>query len=109
MIIRRWQTQIDEARAAEYEEFARRRSVPMFRQQPGFAGALFGMRNGERVVITLWETRRAVDALETSESYQDTVAALESTGFMEGGSSTDVFELQGAVIDPCLIENIATW
>jgi hypothetical protein len=35
-VLRIWQTGIDESRADEYREFARRRSTPMFSSQPGF-------------------------------------------------------------------------
>jgi heme-degrading monooxygenase HmoA len=109
MILRSWHTRIDESRAAEYETFARQRSVPMFRASPGFAGCLFGGEPGARVVITLWDDLGAIEALENSESYQDTVAAIAATGFLEGDSSVSVFELQGAMLDPELGDRVPHW
>jgi hypothetical protein len=55
MIVRIWRTQIDQARADEYLDFAQSRSLPMFRAEPGFAGVLFAAREAERAVITLWD------------------------------------------------------
>jgi len=99
MIVRTWLTRIDESRAAEYAEFAQQRSLPMFQSQPGFAGVLFGAQPGNRVVITFWDDSRAIEALDTSESYQATVAAIEARGFLRGQSSVEVFEVQAAMLD----------
>jgi hypothetical protein len=38
MIMRIWRTQVDEARAAEYERFAAQQSLPMFRAHRGSKG-----------------------------------------------------------------------
>ena len=55
MIGRQWTTQVTEARAVDYESFARDVSLPMFQSQPGFLGALM-MRRGEHcLVLTLWQ------------------------------------------------------
>jgi heme-degrading monooxygenase HmoA len=99
MIVRTWLTRIDESRSAEYAQFAQKRSLPMFRSQPGFAGVLFAAQPGTRLVITFWDDTRAVEALDTSESYQATVAAIEATGFLRGQSSVDVFEVQAGIMD----------
>jgi hypothetical protein len=40
-IARIWRTQIDEHRADEYEYFADRESLPMFRAHEGFIGGWF--------------------------------------------------------------------
>jgi hypothetical protein len=69
MIVRIWRTQIDQARAGEYRDFAHSRSLPMFRAQPGFAGALFAAQRAERVVITLWCDLASVKALDRSHTY----------------------------------------
>ena len=98
MVIRIWRTQLDESRAGEYLDFARTRSTPMFRSQPGFAGVLFAARPGEREVITFWEDRAAADALESSAEYRRTVAAIETAGFLKGPSVVNVFELEAAVL-----------
>jgi hypothetical protein len=41
LIVRIWRTGVDPDRALEYREFAQSRSLPMFRNQPGFRGVLF--------------------------------------------------------------------
>jgi heme-degrading monooxygenase HmoA len=94
MMARIWRTEIDETRADAYRDFARSRSLPMFRAQPGFAGALFAALGAERAVITLWHDLAAVDALEHSKSYKATVAEIEATGFLQGPSTVEVFELE---------------
>jgi heme-degrading monooxygenase HmoA len=101
MLIRIWRTQIDEARAPDYEAFARERSLPMFRAQEGFAGVLFARDAASCVVISLWRDAAAVDALAGSTSYQDTATALAATGMLVGEASVEVFELHGGRIPPC--------
>jgi heme-degrading monooxygenase HmoA len=99
MLIRIWRTQIDEARAPEYEAFARRRSLPMFRGQQGFAGVLFARDAASCAVISFWRDAAAVDALARSASYHDTASALAATGMLVGETSVEVFELHGG--HPC--------
>ncbi|WP_028921966.1 antibiotic biosynthesis monooxygenase family protein [Pseudonocardia acaciae] len=93
MIARIWRTGLDESRADEYERFAHQRSLPMFRRQPGFSGVLFTRSEGTRVVITLWLDREAVNALDTSIDYQDTVAAISATGFLRAPQSVEILDL----------------
>lgn len=99
LVLRIWQTGIDESRSDEYQEFARRRSTPMFSSQPGFLGVVFAAAPRQRAVVTLWESRAAADALEQSESYQRTVGAIEAAGFLVGASHVKIFELEGASLD----------
>jgi heme-degrading monooxygenase HmoA len=98
MVVRIWRTEIDTTRAEEYREFARSRSLPMFRAQPGFAGVLFAGQGSERVVITLWRDLAAAEALERSETYNATVAEIQATGFLRGDSSVEVLELEGVLL-----------
>ncbi len=94
MILRAWQTQIDEARAAEYDAFARDRSLPMFERHAGLLGVLFiAPAPGERVVLTVWRDAAAVRALETSADYQRTVQAIEAEGFLLPPQRVDAFEV----------------
>lgn len=99
MIVRIWRTEIDETRAGDYIDFARERSLPMFRQQAGFGGVLFVADRGERIVITLWRDLASVAALEDSSSYRATVAEIEATGFITGRSSVEVFELDDIFLE----------
>jgi heme-degrading monooxygenase HmoA len=95
-VVRIWRTEIDPARADEYEEFARTRSVPMFRAQPGFVAVLFASHGAERAVITFWEDWDAADALGASESYEATVKEIEAAGFLRGEQSVEAFALDAS-------------
>lgn len=95
MIMRIWRTQVDVARATEYERFAAEQSLPMFRAHRGFSGVLFGRHGADCIVITLWEDDAAADALEDSPRYRDTVGRITTTGFLTGPSRTERFTLHG--------------
>jgi hypothetical protein len=101
MVVRIWRTEIDEARAEDYRDFAGSRSLPMFRAQPGFAGVLFAARGAERAVITLWHDLAAAEALGHSPTYKATVADIEAAGFLRGHSAVEVLELQGLFLEDC--------
>jgi heme-degrading monooxygenase HmoA len=90
-VARLWIAEVDRDRAPEYESFARDISIPMFRSQPGYCGALM-MRDGERcLVLTLWESGEAADALRSSASYNATVDAIRSRGFLFGEQKLELF------------------
>jgi heme-degrading monooxygenase HmoA len=96
VIVRVWRARIDPARADEYERFARERSLPMFRSHGGFRGCAF-LRNGaECTVITLWEGAADVAALERSNRYRETVAAIMRTGFIRSAEES----LVGPLVPP---------
>ncbi len=97
MIMRIWRTRVNEARAAEYEEFAANVSLPMFRSHRGFEGHLFGRRGGDCVVVTIWKDDAAADALEASARYRDTVDRINAAGFLIGRSQVERFPLHGDV------------
>lgn len=93
MIMRIWRTQVDVTRATEYERFAAKQSLPMFRAHQGFSGLLFGRHGADCIVITLWEDDAAANALEDSPRYRDTVARISATGFLIGQSQIERFAL----------------
>jgi hypothetical protein len=95
MIIRIWWTQVDEARAGEYERFAAEESLPMFRAHRGYEGHLFGRSGGDCVVVTAWKDDAAADALEASPRYRETVARISAAGFLIGQSQVKRFRLHG--------------
>jgi hypothetical protein len=99
MIARIWRTQIDQTRADDYRRFARVKSLPMFREQPGFVGVLFAANLAERTVITLWRDIASAQRLDQSETYKSTVAEIEATGFLRGESSVEVLELEGFFVE----------
>ncbi|MFF0269988.1 hypothetical protein [Kribbella sp. NPDC004536] len=83
MIVRIWRTRIDEERAGEYDRFVVERSLPMFRRQPGLATVYFtSTGEEERAVVTVWADAAAVSALDTSDDYQETTAAILAAGFL---------------------------
>jgi heme-degrading monooxygenase HmoA len=96
MIMRVWRTQVETARAAEYEQFAAETSLPMFGAHGGFVGLLFGRRGSDAIVISLWDDDAAADALEASARYLETVAHIEASGFLTGPSRVERFDLHGS-------------
>lgn len=100
MLVRIWRTEVDASRWAEYEEFEQKRSAPMFRAQPGCRGVLF-LRTGEAgaAALTFWSDRPAIDALNSSVTYLDTVKALVATGLLRGGQSVEILTLAGGWVD----------
>lgn len=94
MLLRAWQTGIVPERAGEYDDFASRRSRPMFERHDGLLGVLFLSPSPDRrVVLTVWRDAAAADALERSEDYLRTVAEIERTGFLRPPQSVERFEL----------------
>ena len=79
-----WTTRVTEARATEYEAFARQISLPMFRQQPGFLGVAMFRRGEDCVVLTLWHDAESATALARSDSYTRTVSEILAAGFLQG-------------------------
>ena len=96
MIMRVWRARVDAARAAEYERFAREVSLPMFRDQPGFRGSLFGRSGAECVVVTVWDDSGAADSLDVSARYVETVSRIRAAGFMSVEFGAERFEVHAA-------------
>lgn len=107
MIVRIWRTEIDQARAAEYENFAQERSLPMFRGQPGFLGVLFLGTDKDRAALTIWSDLASVEALAYSSTYQETSAQLNATGLLIGQTSVEVQEVQRGFLDPQALAQLA--
>ena len=99
MIVRIWRTHVGQARAGDYRGFAHSRSLPMFRAQPGFAGAVFAAPWAERAVISLWRDLASAQALGHSHAYQATVAEIEATGFLQGQATVETFELEEVFLE----------
>jgi heme-degrading monooxygenase HmoA len=99
-VVRIWRTGLDESRSAEYEDFARNFSLPMFRRHNGFLGVLFAGTGAERTVITIWSGRAAVAALDASADYQATVRAIEATGFLRPPQRVEVLDVHSSWIEP---------
>jgi heme-degrading monooxygenase HmoA len=82
VIVRIWRAEIDPARAEEYELFAQERSLPMFRSHAGFRGCALVRKGADCTVVTLWARREDAAALEHSDRYRETAAAIMATGFV---------------------------
>jgi heme-degrading monooxygenase HmoA len=99
MVARIWRTGVKLERFEEYEQFARERSLPMFREQRGFIWVLFRREKADRAaVLTLWEDEKAVEELEASPPYRQTVEAILSSGLLARGQSVEVFEVHGGQV-----------
>jgi heme-degrading monooxygenase HmoA len=93
MIARLWKTRIGPGWTEAYEAFARERSLPMFREQPGFAGCVMGRDGDSAWVLTLWRDHAAIEALGRSPSYRATVEAILAAGLLTGEQSTELSEV----------------
>jgi len=50
-------------------------------------------------VITLWRDLASAQALGHSRAYQATVAEIEATGFPQGQSTAEIFELEEVFLE----------
>jgi heme-degrading monooxygenase HmoA len=99
MVARIWRTGVKPERFEEYERFARERSLPMFREQRGFIGVLFMREDADRVaVLTLWDDEQAVEELEASSLYRQTVEEILGGGLLAAEQSVEVFEVHGGQV-----------
>jgi heme-degrading monooxygenase HmoA len=95
LIVRIWRTRVLPQHEAAYEDFARERSLPMFREQVGFLGVFFAKSVPERAVITLWRDQDDVRRLEESPTYRRTVEQLIQAGILDGASDVEVLVTHG--------------
>lgn len=99
MVVRIWRTGVKPERFEEYERFAWERSLHMFREQRGFLGVLFMREEADRVaVLTLWEDEKAIEALEASPLYRQTVEGILGSGFLAREQSVEVLEVHGGQV-----------
>jgi heme-degrading monooxygenase HmoA len=99
MVARIWRTGVKPERFEEYKRLARECSLPMFREQRGFIGVLFMCERADRAaVLTLWEDEKAVEELEASPLYRQTVEVILGSGFLAMAQSVEVFEVHGGQV-----------
>ena len=99
MVARIWRTGVKPERLEEYERFARERSLPMFHEQRGFIGVLFMREEADRAaVLTLWEDEKAVEELEASSLYRQTLEVILGSGLLAREQSVEVFEVHGGQV-----------
>lgn len=94
MKCRIWRTGVVEGRIDEYETFAREISLPMFRAQKGYRGAIMGGAGKQKCVITYWEDDAAVATLDRSPTYKATVDRIIATGFLMGEQSVELYDVE---------------
>jgi heme-degrading monooxygenase HmoA len=99
MIARIWRTKVQSGAEADYERFAQEQSLPMFRAQAGCLGVLFLRSPEDRAVLSLWVDERAVAALSTSPTYQETAQRLTATGVLAGTPTVEVFQVDGGFLE----------
>jgi heme-degrading monooxygenase HmoA len=92
-VVRTWRTEIDPSHADEYDDFARTKSLRMFRAQPGFRAVLFSSYGVVRLVVTFWQDRESVEALQSSPTYAATVNEIEGSGFLRGNQTVEAFDI----------------
>jgi heme-degrading monooxygenase HmoA len=98
-VARIWRTGVKPERLEEYERFAQERSLPMFLEQRGFIGVLFMREKADRAaVLTLWEDEKAVEELEASPPYRQTVEAILGSGLLAREQSVKLFKVHGGQI-----------
>ncbi len=102
MRCRIWRTSVVAGREDEYESFAREISLPMFRAHVGFRGAMMARTASDCVVVTLWESQQAIDALNQSQLYRDTVQRIMQTGFLTGDQRTETSDIHLLALDEYL-------
>lgn len=95
MIVRVWRAGLDPARLEAFRQFEGAQCLPMLRRQPGFLGALF-LREaaGQAVSLTFWEDGGAVEALESSPSYQKVTREMVEGKLLAGEPSVEVWDVQ---------------
>lgn len=93
MIGRLWRAGLIPGCGEAYERFAREVSLPMFRAQTGFLGCIMSRTAEMGLVLTLWESRAATDALDRSLSYRATVERILATGFLAEPQTVEIAEV----------------
>lgn len=79
------------AQVERYREFANSRSMPMFREQPGFREAIFLQDGDEHWVLTVWDSMPDIERLGTSAKYLATARALADSGVLTGEQVVRIF------------------
>ena len=95
MLLRLWRARVNQARIEEYRCFEAERCIPMLHKQPGLLGVLF-LRKAEdhAASLTIWEDRGAVEALQSSPSYQHTIHELAESALLAGDQSVEILEVE---------------
>ena len=99
MFARLWTTRISTGAGSTYDDFASRRSRPMFAALPGCLGAVFFGTGETRFVLSLWVDQASIEALESNRLYKGTVQSFLATGALAEPQTTVVHEVTGGTVD----------
>jgi heme-degrading monooxygenase HmoA len=95
MILNLWRARINRARIEEYRRFEAEQCLSMLHKQPGLLGVLFLRQAEDRAAsLTIWEDRGAVEALQSSPSYRETIHELAESALLVGDQSVEVLEVE---------------
>lgn len=95
MILRLWRARFNRARIEEYRRFEAGQCIAMLHKQPGFLGVLFLRQAEDRAAsLTIWEDRGALEALQSSPSYRETIHELAESTLLVGDQSVEVLEVE---------------
>lgn len=101
MVLRIWHAALNPIHLGEYRRFEAERSLPMLHKQPGFLGVFFVRAARESAVsFTIWEDGGAVEALQSSPSYQQEARELAESGLLAGEPSVMILEVEGGDLRP---------
>jgi len=76
MLGRTWTTCLKPGCGEAYEAFALGISLPMFRSHEGYMGCVMTRTENVGVVLTFWRDEAAIEKLEASQRYRETVAKI---------------------------------
>jgi heme-degrading monooxygenase HmoA len=70
----------------------------MFHDQQGFLLVLFTRHGDEVAVLSFWRDEAAIDALDTSTSYQHAAKMIGETGFLLAVSGVEGYEIHDGMV-----------
>ncbi len=110
MILRVWRAKIAAARMEEYRRFEWERYMPMLCKQPGLLGVLFLRQVQDHASsLTIWDDAGAVEALQSSPSYQMITLELAESGLLAGDQSVEVLEVEDGELRPEALVRALDW
>lgn len=95
MMVCIWRARLNPAQSEVFRYLEVTECLPMLRRQPGFLGGLFLRRASERAaLLTFWEDSGAVEALNSSPSYQRMIQEITKQELLLEEPLIDVWEVQ---------------
>jgi len=92
MIARIWTTGIIPCKKHEYFEFAKIYSIPMFKRQKGILGVNIFVKDDKSLVLTYWNDKKEIDAMENDLLYIQTVNKIRNAGLLTEPQQLEIFD-----------------